>query len=446
MTAIIVCSLLLALLILVGVPVGYAMGVAGAIGLWLYGGTEALTGILATAPYRQSASWLLVALPMFVLMAELMNTAGMSPRLFRAASVWLRWVPGNLAVATVASTAVFGAISGSSSAATATMARTAIPEMQRYRYDDRLSLGTVASAGSLAMLIPPSVVLIIYGILAEVSIGDLFLAGIVPGILTAVVYAIVVMGWVKLRPGIVASDRHLARVGASAGAEPDPDVQRSEAITWADRLAALRDLGPVLLLFLAVMGGIYSGLATVTEAAAVGAGGALLLALAGRSIDLRGFLRALAETAKTTGMVFTIVIGAHVFGYLLTLTRATESVVGFIEGLPVPPWVVLGTLLVMYLLLGFVMDQLAILVLTIPLVFPVIVDLGYNPVWFGILIVKTVEIGLATPPLGLNVFIGSSISNIPLGDGFRGVSRFVVADLVLLVLLALIPGIVLLPL
>ncbi|WP_198961972.1 TRAP transporter large permease [Pseudonocardia sp. MH-G8] len=444
MSAIILCSLLLALLILVGVPVGYAMGVAGAIGLWLYGGTEALTGILATAPYRQSASWLLVALPMFVLMAELMNTAGMSRRLFRAVDVWLRRVPGNLAVATVVSTALFGAISGSSSAATATMAKTAIPEMQRYRYDDRLALGTVASAGSLAMLIPPSVVLIIYGILAEVSIGDLFLAGIVPGILTAGLYVVVVMGWVRLRPGIVASERDLARVGASVGAEPD--APPSEEITWADRLASLRDLGPVLLLFVAIMGGIYSGLSTVTEAAAVGAGGALLLTLAGRSIDMRSFLRALAETAKTTGMVFTIIIGAHIFGYLLTLTRATESVVGFIEGLPVPPWVVLATLLVMYLLLGFVMDQLAILVLTIPLVFPVIVDLGYNPVWFGILIVKTVEIGLATPPLGLNVFIGSSISGISLSKGFRGVSRFVVADLLLLVLLALFPGIVLLPL
>ena len=480
MTLLLVTILLLALL-LAGIPVGFSMGIAGAVGLWLYGGDQALLGILSTSPYRQSASWLLVLLPMFVLMAEFMVNSGMARRLFDAAYQWFSWIPGNLAVATVLSSAVFGAVSGSSAAATATMGKTAIPEMKRYGYDNRLALGVVATAGGLAILIPPSVVLIVYGILTEVSIGQLFLAGVIPGILTAAVYVLVVVLWAKTNPAVVGKAKPTALGGsvpaavggsvpaAAGGAEPAVVTgtdggavplgghsvttagESSEGagdlkpanleVTWASRWASLVWVGPVLLLFILVMGGIYSGLVTITESSALGAGGALLIAIVSRTMDVKSFIGALTSTVKTTAMIFAIVIGAHIFGYYLTFTRTTVSVVTWIADLDVPRWTILAIFIVMYLLLGCVMDQLAILVLTVPLVFPVIMALDYSPVWFGIIMVKTVEIGLATPPMGMNVFIGSSVSGISLGEGFRGVGRFVAADLVVLLALAAFPDI-----
>lgn len=440
--------LLLALLLVLGIPVGYSMGIAGALGLWLYAGESAMSGILATAPYRQSASWILAALPIFILMAEIMARSGLATRLFRATYAWFRRVPGSLAVATVVSTALFGTLTGSSSAATATMAKTAIPEMRKYNYDDRISLGVVASAGSLAMLIPPSIVLIIYGILTEVSIGRLFIAGIIPGALSAILYVGVVLLWVRVNPDIAGG--RWRRQSAS----PPPSSQKaggpgtgvvSDSVPGleASKLSSVKDVGPTLLLFAAVIGSIYSGVATITEAASVGAAGALLLAMLGGSFGRREFWEALKATARTTGMIFVIIIGAHIFGYFMTMTGTTQSFVNLVAGMQVAPWVIIAIFLLMYLLLGFVMDQLAVLVLTVPLVFPVIVELGFDPIWFGILIIKTVEIGLATPPLGLNVFIATSVSGVTLGNGFRGVARFVFADLGLLIILALFPAITL---
>ena len=465
---------LLALLLVAGVPIGYSMAIAGTVGLFAEGGWTAVSGILSTSPYRVSASWVLTALPLFLLMAEFISSSGLAMKLYNAAYKWLSWLPGSLAISTIFSTAAFGAISGSSTAATATMTRTAVPEMLRYGYDPRLALGVVATAGTLAMMIPPSVVLIIYGILTETSIGSLFIAAIIPGILTAVVYAALTIIWVKMRPDIAPSRRVPSLRTADQGSQTmspaessisgetftpdDGDSQEQETgpelgevdqlnteplFSWSEKFSALGEVYPVLILFFLVMGGIYSGAVTITEAAAVGAVGALGFAVLSGNMSLRDFFAALKSTTRVTAMIFMIIIGAHILGFFFTLTRVTPTLLNFIGDLGVSPWIIMVIFLCLYIFLGFFMDQLAILVLTVPIVLPIVTGLGFDAIWFGIVIVKTIEIGLATPPLGLNVFVAGSISNLPLSVGFRGAARYVMCDILVLAVMVAFPAMVL---
>ncbi|MEQ8490460.1 MAG: TRAP transporter large permease [Marinovum algicola] len=415
-------SLLLAGFLVVGMPIGFAMGIAGTVGLYLIGGLNLALGILSVAPYRNTASWLLTAIPLFILMAEILSASRISSDMFRAANKWVGHLPGGLAVATVFTSAGFGAVSGSSTAATATMARTVAPEAQRYGYDRGMIVGTVAAAGTLSIMIPPSVVLMVYGIITETSIGGLFIAGILPGLVTALSFAGITMVWATL-------NRDLAPPVHSHG--------------WRERFASLRDVWPVVLLFVFVVAGIYSGAVTVTEAAAVGCFGAIMIAaVLLRRMGWREFMGALERTTRPTAMIFTIIIGAHIFGYFVTLTMAPQALVSYVQGLEIGPGVVILILILIYILLGCVMDQLAILILTMPIVFPMVMELGYSPIWFGILVTKTVEIGLITPPIGMNVFVASSITGVPLKRVFVGVLPFVLAEFAVLALIAFFPEIV----
>jgi len=415
-------SFLLAGLLVVGMPIGFAMGIGGTVGLYLIGGFNLALGILSVAPYRNTASWLLTAIPLFILMAEILSASRISSDMFRAANKWVGHLPGGLAVATVFTSAGFGAVSGSSTAATATMARTVAPEAKKYGYDSGMIVGTVAAAGTLSIMIPPSVVLMVYGIITETSIGGLFIAGIVPGLITALSFAGITMAWAALNPNLA------------------PPVQSH---SWRERILSLRELWPVIVLFVFVVVGIYSGAVTVTEAAAAGCFGAILIAAVMlRRMGWRDFMAALERTTRPTAMIFTIIIGAHIFGYFVTLTMAPQALVSYVRGLEVSPGMVILILIVIFVLLGCVMDQLAILILTMPIVFPMVMELGYSPIWFGILITKTVEIGLITPPIGMNVFVASSITGVPLKRVFAGVLPFVLAEFAVLALIAFFPEIV----
>jgi tripartite ATP-independent transporter DctM subunit len=302
------------------------------------------------------------------------------------------------------------------------MARTVAPEAKKYGYDSGMIVGTVAAAGTLSIMIPPSVVLMVYGIITETSIGGLFIAGIVPGIVTALSFAGITMAWAALNPNLA------------------PPVQSH---SWRERILSLRELWPVIVLFVFVVAGIYSGAVTVTEAAAAGCLGAILIAAVMlRRMGWRDFMGALERTTRPTAMIFTIIIGAHIFGYFVTLTMAPQALVSYVRGLEVSPGMVILILIVIFVLLGCVMDQLAILILTMPIVFPMVMELGYSPIWFGILITKTVEIGLITPPIGMNVFVASSITGVPLKRVFVGVLPFVLAEFAVLALIAFFPEIV----
>ena len=415
--------LLLAVLLLLGMPIGFAMGLAGVIGIYVVGGIDTLMGIVAVTPYRQSASWILTAIPLFVLMAEMLASSRITSDLFAAMNKWVGHLPGGLAIAGVLAAAGLGAVSGSSTAATAALSKSVAPELLRAGYSRGLAIGTVASAGTLAIMIPPSVIMVIYGILTETSVGLLFVAGIIPGLITVTAYAATVVIWAKYVPGAApATERH----------------------GWGERFRALRGVWPMMVLFALVIGGLYSGIVTVTESAAVGATGAIVLAFwFMRAKGWPALKEALARTAATTAMIFTIIIGAHLFGYFMTLTGSPQALLAYVDGLGIAPWIVFAVMIAIYLFLGCFMDQLAILVLTLPIVFPMIVRFGYDPIWFGIILTKTVEIGLIPPPLGMNCFVASSISKIPLSQVFRGVLPFIGAEIVTIALLMSVPQIVL---
>jgi len=421
MLALTITVLLLALLV-IGVPVGFALAVAGAAGLYLMGGASLLLGILDTAPLSSASSYEIISIPMFLLMAEFVILSGVADDLFRAAATWVGRVPGGLGIATAFAGAGFGAISGSSTAAAATLSATTIPAMLKHGYEPKLACGVVAISGTLAMLIPPSIALVLYGLIADVSIGQLLVGGVIPGIIVTLTIAVTVLLLVWMDPS---------------------RAPRGRAYGWGEKIRALRVVGPMIALFGAVTGVIYLGVATPTEASAIGAFGAMLLALKERRLSPAGLQRALIAAAGTSCMIIMIILGAHIFGYFLTITQTTQSIVAFVSSLEASRYVVLACLFLMYILLGCVMDQVAILILTVPIVLPVIKALGFDPIWFGVLIIVLAEVGLVTPPVGLNVFVVRRYTGRPLGEIFQGVMPHVVAHLLAVVLLTVFPGLVL---
>ncbi|MCS6943815.1 MAG: TRAP transporter large permease [Sutterellaceae bacterium] len=407
-------------LMLARVPIGVAMGAAGVIGYGLLAGWGPALALLGKVPLSTVTDYKLAVIPMFVLMGSFAAAAGMSRELFRAGEAWFGHWHGGLAVGTIAACGGFAAINGSSVATAATMSKIALPEMRRAGYAPGLAAGVVAAGGTLGIMIPPSVIFVLYGIMTETDISRLFAAGIVPGLLGVVMYAATIYIVARLRPQA---------------------LPRGRVHAWYERWASLRNIWDTVLLFVFVLGGIYSGWFLVDEAAAMGAFGALALGVARRRLDARTILACLVDALRVSAAIMVIVIGAYLFGYFLTITQATQKIVSFLVELPIGAYGVLALILLGYFILGAVMDELAMILLTVPIVFPVIVQLGFDPVWFGVIIVMAVTLGLICPPVGMNVFVINSIArDISLVRIYRGTAPFIVADLLRLALLAAFPA------
>ena len=413
----------LALLLALRMYIGLAMALVGFIGLSFLVGLEAGIHILGITPLAEGSSYTLSVIPLFVLMGQFAYVSGISADIYRTVYCWMGQYRGGLAMATVMACAGFAAVCGSSLATGATMGMVAIPEMDKYKYDPRLSTGCVAAGGTLGILIPPSIGFIIYGILTEESIGKLFMAGILPGILLAGLFMAAIYIQCRLHPAM-----------GPAG----------ERTRWGTKIRSLGGTWGMLLLFCLVMGGIYFGVFTPTEAAGVGAFGAFLFALFNRKLNWQGFVQCLMETGKTTAMIFLIIIGANIFSSFLGLARIPIGLADFISGLALPRMVILAGIILIYIILGCIMDCYAIMILTIPIIFPVIQTMQFDPIWFGVLMVIVLEVGLITPPVGLNVFVlKAAAPDVPLTVIFQGIWPFLIAALFAIVLLTVFPQIAL---
>ena len=406
-------------LMLLRVPIGMALGLVGVGGFaYLTSGGPALK-IVGHTTMRTVTDFNFAVIPLFLLMGSFATTSGMSRELFRAANSFLGHLKGGLGIATIAACGGFSAICGSSVATAATFSRVAYPEMRRFGYPKSFSTGVVAAGGTLGIMIPPSTVLAVYGLITEQDIGKLFVAGILPGILAVLMYmlTVTIIGWV--RPGFL------------------PSGPRS---SWKERFDSLRDVWATVLLFAFVIGGIYGGMFTATEAAGMGAGGAFIIGLLRGRLSRADILRSLLESTRTTAAVFTILIGALLFGYFLTITQTPQKVTEFLTALGIGRYGILTLILLMYLVLGCLMDALAMIILTVPIIFPVIKELGFDPIWFGIIIVMTVELGLIHPPVGMNIFVIKSVlDDVKISTIFAGVLPFIITDLIRLVILVLFP-------
>ncbi|MGH8632572.1 MAG: TRAP transporter large permease [Burkholderiales bacterium] len=403
-----------------GVPLGYSMLLVGLAGFGVLRGSTPALSMMAQQVYDISTNYGFTVLPLFLLMGELIHRANLSDDLYSAGRAWLGHLRGGLAMATIVACGGFAAVCGSSLATAATMAKVAMPPMRRYGYSDSLGTGAIAAGGTLGIMIPPSVPLMIYGVLTETDVAKLFIAGVIPGLLLIVLFmaAIAVTTW--LDPA----------AGPPAEAQP-----------WAQRLRALRKIAAVVALFAAIFGGMYFGLFTPTEGAGIGAFGGFTILLVRGSWNWRVWGAALGDTAKTTGAVFVVAMGALVFGNFLNLAGLPDAMVGWIRSMDLSPLGVVLTICAIYLILGCVFDSLGMLLLTIPVFFPVVKSAGIDPIWFGIVVVLMIEVGLITPPVGMNVFVVKAvIPEVPTGRIFRGVWPFVGAMLLALVLLLAFPG------
>jgi C4-dicarboxylate transporter, DctM subunit len=407
------------LLMLLRVPVGMAMGLVGVAGFGYLNGSGPALKIVGHTSMRTVTDWNFAVVPLFLLMGSFATTSGMSRELFRAANAFLGHLRGGLGIATIAACGGFAAICGSSVATAATFSRVAYPEMRRYGYPQSLATGVIAAGGTLGIMIPPSTVLAVYGLITEQDIGKLFIAGVGPGLVAILMYMATITIIGHARPGYL------------------PAGLRS---AWPERLLALRDVWATLLLFVFVIGGIYGGMFTPTEAAGMGAAGAFLIGIARRRLSRPDIVRSLLEATRTTAAVFTVLIGAILFGYFLTITQTPQKVTELLTGLGLGRYGVLALIMIMYLALGCLMDALAMIILTVPIIFPVIKQLGFDPIWFGVIIVMTVELGLIHPPVGMNIFvIKSVVEDAKISTIFYGVLPFIVTDILRLVLLITFP-------
>ena len=399
--------ILLFVLIFTKMPVGFLMAILGVLGFATIVTTDAALNLVAKDLYDVFGSYNLTVIPLFILMGQIAFHSGISSRLFKVAYTFIGHLPGGVAVAALGACTGFSAICGSTNATAATMAAVTLPEMKRYRYHDSLATGVVAAGGSLGILIPPSVVFIIYGIMTEQSIGKLFMAGIVPGILLTALFILTVVIWSTLRPEL---------------------APRGPKTTLKEKIASLSGLIETLILFAMVMGGLFFGLFTPTEAGAIGAMGTLIIAAVRRNISLAGFFQALFETTRISCMVLVIVAGATIFGHFLAITRIPFDVASWVTGFHLPHAVVMAMIIGVYLIGGCFIDALAFIMLTVPIFYPVVVSMGYDPMWFGVVIVLVTQIGVITPPVGVNVYVVSGVArNVPLQVIFKGVVPLLIA-------------------
>lgn len=420
----------LLILIFLRIPIGLAMLAVGVLGSYMINGSFLMIfGQLKNQTYGTFSSYSLSIVPLFLLMGQFARLGGMSTALFNAAETWLGHRRGGVAMAAVGACAGFGAICGSSLATAATMGQVALPELKRYGFSGPLATGTLAAGGTLGILIPPSVVLVIYAILTEQNIAKLFVAAVIPGILAAVGYMLAISLYVRIWPN-------------SAGTR--------ERVPYGERFRALLGVWPVIAVFLLVVGGIYMGIFTPTEAAAVGAAGTGLIALFNRGLTWATLKTAILDTANSTGMIFLIILGAAIYNGFLALSQLPQEAALYVTEQGFSPWLVLSIILLLYLVFGCVMDSLSMILLTVPIFFPIAIglDFGLPPeefaLWFGILVLIVVEVGLITPPVGMNLFVINSMApDIPLAQTYRGVFPFVATDLIRVIILALFPFITL---
>lgn len=409
--------------IVLGLPIGVAMGAVAVVGLASITNVEAALSRLGHTAFSMTANYLTAVIPLFVLMGEFAFVSGLTREAYSATYKWLGRLPGGLAMATIGGCAGFAAVCGSSEATAITMSSVALPEMRKYKYHPKLALGSIAAGGTLGILIPPSLAFILYALITEQSIGKLFLAGVFPGILLAFLFMITIYILAKRDPLL-----------GPAGSKT----------SWHEKLAAFKDIWGVFILFLLVMGGIYGGVFTPTEAAAAGVFGAFLIALGRRRLTGKNVITSFMNTLRTTGMVFVIIIGAVLFGYFMAASGLTIALANFIVGLPVSPLVILISILFLFLVLGCVMDAWANMLIMVPFLFPTILSLGFDPIWFGVLMVIMIEMGMITPPIGMNVFIISGVArDVPMFTIFRGIVPFVLAMAVCVAIVVAIPQIAL---
>jgi tripartite ATP-independent transporter DctM subunit len=424
-TAGVIVAVLLAVMLAAGIHIGVALGLGGALGIFLAIGPDAALAQIATVPFNTTNSFTLAVIPLFILMGSLATQAGLTTDLYRAAYNWLGQVRGGLAMATTLASAAFGAASGSTLVNAAVFTKLAMPEMTRFGYDKRLSAGCIAASGTLASLIPPSILMVVYAIITEQSVARLLIAGLVPGLLSAFVFLVGIYILVTLRPEL--APRQTIRV------------------SMAEKVRSLRGIWGISFLFLLVIGGIYAGFFVPTYAGAVGAFGAFLIVIAKRRMNRRMLTDTFKEAGLTTSTIFIIVIGGILFARFLTYTGLVGEISNWMLGLDLPRYYYLLGFVVLFLILGMFLDAIAIMVMTLPVMFPILVGVGYDPIWLGVISIKLAEISLITPPVGLNVYVVRSASPVPLtlNEAFAGVLPFVAMDMVTLLLLIMLPEITL---
>ncbi|MDI6755264.1 MAG: TRAP transporter large permease [Thermodesulfobacteriota bacterium] len=411
----------LLLFLVLRVPVGVVMAVVGFAGFAYLGGLGPALGVLATSPYSTLASYTMSVVPLFVLMGMFTFYSGISRDLYFAMYSWLGRLPGGLAMATVGGCAGFAAICGSSVATSATMGVVALPEMKRFKYADTLATGALAAGGTIGILIPPSICFVVYGVITEQSIGKLFAAGFFPGLLEAALYIITIYILCRRNPQL---------------------GPRGLSVSLKEKIVSLRGIWAVLALFIFVMGGMYMGIFTPTEAGGIGAFGAFLLMLGKGAVARSNFTDSLVETGRITAMIMFIMLGAMIFGYFLTISKIPMDMAEWIAGLAVSRYIILAAILLLFIFLGCLMDTLAIIMLCVPIFYPVILALGFDPIWFGVIMVRVSEIGLITPPVGINVYTLKGVAkDVPLETIFKGIFPFLITDIVSLPILIAFPQI-----
>jgi len=409
-------------LVVLGMRIAFATALVGFVGLWIMKNAGVAGNVLGFLPHAIVAHYSLSVIPLFIIMGYYAFYAGLTDDIFFAARQWVGHLPGGLAIASVFGCAGFAACTGASTASAAIMGRVAIPEMRKYGYHPRLAAGVVAASGTLASLIPPSVILVIYGIITEQSIGALLIGGFIPGVVSAAIYAGMIYTRVKINPEL---------------GKLQPNV------SWKEKFGSLRRTWGVLVLIFVIIGGIYSGVFTPTEAGGAAAFSAFLMALFSRSLTMERLKESLLETGRTTIMIFSIIVGVLIFVRFLALSGLPSTFAEFVLALPVPRLVILILILCIYVFLGMFLDAIGMLMLTLPIVFPAITALGYDPIWFGIIAVKMCEICLITPPVGLNCYIVRSVApDISLEEIFRGIIPFVAMDVLTVAVLIAFPQII----
>jgi tripartite ATP-independent transporter DctM subunit len=413
----------LMILIFMRMPVGFVMILVGFAGFACLVSWQAAMGPIAHDFFSVFNSYNLTVIPLFVFMGQCAFHSGISTRLFSTAHKFIGHLPGGLAVATVGACAAFSSICGSTSATAATMASVALPEMKKHNYDPALATGVVAAGGSLGILIPPSTIFIVYSIMTEQSIAKLFMAGVLPGIILALLFALTIVIWTSLKPEI---------------------GPRAEKFTYGDRLRSLLDLIETLILFSLVMGGLFFGIFTATEAGGVGALGTLLISLIRRNLSWEKFLKTLDDTIRITCMIMVIVTGATIFGHFLAVTEIPANIALWVGSLDLSPMAIMIAIIVIYILMGCLMDSLAMIMLTVPVFFPLVVSLGFDPIWFGVIIGLVAEIGVITPPIGINVYVVAGVARtVPLETIFKGTIWMMAALLITVALVLFFPSIAL---